>query len=85
MKKKKHSSKAWQEHTKHVCKNSGSNSQKQRGHWHLKEFWVSCLNQPVTQYSLVQMVDTLQYSIVVHIPNAIPGTALWLIYYYSTV
>ena len=33
--------------TKHACKISGSNSQKRRGHWQLKEFWVLCLNQPV--------------------------------------
>ena len=39
--------KARQGHTKNVCKISGSNSQKRRGHWHLKEFRVLCLNQPV--------------------------------------
>ena len=45
--KKKHSLKPRQGHTKHMCKISGSTSQKRRGHWHLKEFWVLCLNQPV--------------------------------------
>ena len=45
--KKKHSLKARQGHIKHVCKSSGSNSQKRRGHWRLKEFGVLCLNQPV--------------------------------------
>ena len=30
-----------------TCKISGSNSQKRRGRWHLKEFGVLCLNQPV--------------------------------------
>ena len=33
--------------TLNTCKNSGSNSQKRRGQWHLKDFWVSCLNQLV--------------------------------------
>ena len=39
-KKKKHLLKAWQGRIKHVCKISGSNSQKRRGHWTLKEFGV---------------------------------------------
>ena len=30
-----------------------SNSQKRRGHWHLKEFWGLCLNQPVRSFSFV--------------------------------
>ena len=38
-KKQKHPLQAWQGHTKHTCKISGSNSQKRRGHWHLKELW----------------------------------------------
>ena len=42
-----HSLKARQGHTKYVCKISGSNSKKRRGHWHLREFWVLRLNQPV--------------------------------------
>ena len=41
---KKHSLKARQGHTKPMCKISGSNTQKRRGHWHLKEFWVLRLN-----------------------------------------
>ena len=45
--KKKHSLKARQGHIKHACKFPGSNSQKRRGHWRLKEFGVLCLNQPV--------------------------------------
>ena len=45
--KQKHSLKARQGRTKHVCKISGSNSQKRRGHERLKDFWVLCLNQPV--------------------------------------
>ena len=32
--------------------NSGSISQKRRGHWHLKQFGVLCLNQPVSRLSL---------------------------------
>ena len=39
--------KARQGHIKHVCKISGSDSQKRRGHWRLKEFGVLCLNQPI--------------------------------------
>ena len=31
-----------------MCRISGSNSQKRRGHWRLKEFGVLCLNQRVT-------------------------------------
>ena len=45
--KKTHSLKARQGDTKHVRENSGSNFQKRRGHRHLKEFRVLCLNQPV--------------------------------------
>ena len=45
--KKIHSLKARQGHTKHVCKISSSNSEKRREHWHLKEFGVLFLNQPV--------------------------------------
>ena len=41
-----------------MCKNSGSNSQKRRGHRHLKEFGVLCLNQPV-----VTPVELATYSI----------------------
>ena len=37
---KQHSLKARQRYTKHVCKISGSNSKKRRGHLHPKEFWV---------------------------------------------
>ena len=44
---KKQSLKARQGHIEHVCKISGSNSQKRRGHWRLKEIGVLCLNQPV--------------------------------------
>ena len=51
--KKKHSLKPRQGHTKHMCKISGSTSQKRRGHWHLKEFWVLCLNQPVYMPALL--------------------------------
>ena len=36
-----------------TCNFSGSNSQKRRGHWHLKEFWVLCLNQPVYMPALL--------------------------------
>ena len=42
-----YSLKARQGHIKHVYNISGSNSQKRRGHWHLKEFGFLCLNQPV--------------------------------------
>ena len=45
--KNSHSQKARQGHIKHVCKISGSISQKRRGHWTLKELGVLCLNQPV--------------------------------------
>ena len=45
--KKTHSLKARRGHAKHVCKIAGSNSQKRRGPWHLKQFWVLFLNQPV--------------------------------------
>ena len=45
--KNSNSLKVRQGHTNHVCTISGSNSQKRCGHWHLKEFWVSCLNQRV--------------------------------------
>ena len=44
---KKHPLQARQGYTKHVCKTSESNSQKRRGHWHMKEVWVLCLNHPV--------------------------------------
>ena len=47
---KKRSSKARQGHmgTLNTCaKFQGLDSQKRRGHWHLKEFGVLCLNQPV--------------------------------------
>ena len=44
---KTHALKTRQGHTKHVCRISGSNSQKRRGNWYLNEFWVLCLNQPV--------------------------------------
>ena len=37
--------KARQGHIKHVCNISGSISQKRRGHWTLKEFGASYLNQ----------------------------------------
>ena len=33
-------------HYEHVCKSSGSTSQKRRGHWTLKEFGAVSLNQP---------------------------------------
>ena len=46
-KSKNYSLKARQGHLKHVWKTPGSNSRKRRGHWHLKEFGVLCLNQPV--------------------------------------
>ena len=46
-KKNKKTLKARQRHTKQVCKISGYNSQKRRGHCHLKEFGLLCLNQPV--------------------------------------
>ena len=49
-KQKKRSLQARQGHTKNVRNFSGSNSKKRRGHWHLKEFWVLCLNQPVNHY-----------------------------------
>ena len=38
-----------QGHYQHVCKILGCNSQKRRGHWHVKEFGVSCLNRPVVR------------------------------------
>ena len=45
--------------TLNTCKILGSNSQKRRGHWHLKEFWVLRLNQPVADsqqdYSTTQI------------------------------
>ena len=47
-----------QGHIKHVRKTSGSLSQKRRGHWTLKEFWVLCLNQPV----LLLKQNTLSYN-----------------------
>ena len=31
-------------------KMQGLNSLRRCGHWHLKEFWVLCLNQPVFIY-----------------------------------
>ena len=49
-----HSLKARQGHTKYVCKISGSNSKKRRGHWHLNEFGVLRLNQPV--YRICSMI-----------------------------
>ena len=49
---KKHPLEARQGHIKQVCKISGSNSKKRRGHWHLKEFGVLCLNQPVLESRL---------------------------------
>ena len=51
-KEKKTFVKAGQGHIKHVCKNSGSISQKRRGHWTLKEFGVLCLNEPVCTFGL---------------------------------
>ena len=52
--KKKHSLKPRQGHTKHMCKISGSTSQKRRGHWHQNEFGVLGLNRPAaTSYWLV--------------------------------
>ena len=45
--KQKNSLKARQGRIEHVCKLSGSNSQKRRGHWRLKEFGVLRLNQAV--------------------------------------
>ena len=45
----KTSLKAPQGHIIHVCKISGSNSQKRRGHGHLKEFGVLRFNQPVVR------------------------------------
>ena len=46
-KKKNDSLKPREGRIKHVCKFSGSNSQNRRRHWHLKEYGVLCLNQPV--------------------------------------
>ena len=43
------SSKARQGHIKHACKKSGSNAQKWRRHWHLKDFFFFCLNQPLVR------------------------------------
>ena len=50
---KKKSVKDRQGHIKHVCKISGSNSQKRRGHLRRKEFGVLCLNQPVVILRLI--------------------------------
>ena len=44
---KKKDWKTRQGHIKHLCKTSGSITQKRRGHWHLKEFGASCLNHQV--------------------------------------
>ena len=49
--KKTYSLKARQENNKHVCRITGFNSEKQRGHWRLNEFGVLCLNQPVVPLS----------------------------------
>ena len=56
-KKEIHSLKARQGHIKHVCKFSGSISQKRGGYSTLKEFGDMCLNQLVpTWYSVAVVV-----------------------------
>ena len=62
--KKTHSLKARRGHAKHVCKIAGSNSQKRRGPWHLKQFWVLFLNQPVVGYNIVsQFMQQRTYNV----------------------
>ena len=74
--KKNNSSKALQGHTKHVRKKFRANSQKRRGHWQLKEFWVLCLNQPVALdiYSFISCIAAVvEKKIVIFVP----WSALW--------
>ena len=81
---KKQSLKARQGHIEHVCKISGSNSQKRRGHWYLKEFGVLCLNQPLFKLRhLLQVVWTRlnSYRCVNKAVSYI--TAKWASYYSS--
>ena len=83
-KKEKAFVKARQGHIKHVCKISGSNSQKRRGHWYLKEFGVLCLNQPLFKLRhLLQVVWTRlnSYRCVNKAVSYI--TAKWASYYSS--
>ena len=60
---KPHSLKARQGHIKHVCKISGSNSQKRRGHWPLKEFWGLWFEPAWTCYRKNKRADKLEYLI----------------------
>ena len=54
---KKHLRKARQGHIKHVCKISGSNSQKQRGHSNL--YAVKCKNHGLASYLLGFSIDSI--------------------------
>ena len=63
--------KARQGHTKHVRNLSESNSQKRRGHWHLKEFRVLRFNQPfvVLAFARVVRLVTSSTKCYIHLPT----------------
>ena len=74
--KKKHSLKARQGHIEQVCKISGSNSQKRRGHWPLKEFAVLWLNQPVGQPTRVFVFNETKLIMCWSVCSALSNTAI---------
>ena len=65
-----------------TCKISGSNSQKRRGRWHLKEFGVLCLNQPISPrgargaFTSIITVFIVPYAFVTRVGSTCPFSGI---------